>query len=182
MEALDEGIDWCFETFPEYLAALDRRPKRLNVGAFVGHSTLRLFVLGGEERPATDDEVATMRGLVREAMQHGAIGFSTSRQPNHQGAFGRPVPSRFADVDEIYALTSVLGDLGKGVVEVSIGPGLVARPVLGDGGALRRAGDVDRARRRAPTSPAPRCARSTGARRCRARCTRRSRAARSSCR
>ncbi len=65
-----------------------------------------------------------MRGLVREAMQHGAIGFSTSRQPNHQGAFGRPVPSRFADVDEIYALTSVLGDLGKGVVEVSIGPGL----------------------------------------------------------
>jgi N-acyl-D-aspartate/D-glutamate deacylase len=123
-EALDEGIDWCFETFPEYLAALDRRPKRLNVGAFVGHSTLRLFVLGGEERPATDAEVSTMRGLVREAMQHGAIGFSTSRQPNHQGAFGRPVPSRFAEVDEVYALTSVLGDLGKGVVEVSIGPGL----------------------------------------------------------
>src|SRR5207237_2591629 len=90
----------------------------------VGHSTLRLFALGAEERPATEDEVRTMRELLREAMQHGAIGFSTSRQPNHQGAFGRPVPSRFADVDEVYALTSVLGALGKGVVEVSIGPGL----------------------------------------------------------
>ena len=124
MDALNEGIDWCFETFPEYLAALDERRKRINVGAFVGHSTLRLFVVGAEERPATDEEVATMRTLLREAMQEGAIGFSTSRQPNHQGAFGRPVPSRFADVEEVYALTAVLGELGKGVVEVSIGPGL----------------------------------------------------------
>jgi N-acyl-D-aspartate/D-glutamate deacylase len=123
-EALDEGIDWCFETFPEYLDAIDRRAKRINVGAFVGHSTLRLFVLGGEERAATDEEVATMKTLLREAIDAGAVGFSTSRQPNHQGAFGRPVPSRFAEVSEIDALTSVLGDAGKGVVEVSIGPGL----------------------------------------------------------
>jgi N-acyl-D-aspartate/D-glutamate deacylase len=124
MDALDEGIDWCFETFPEYLAAIDARRKRLNVGAFVGHSTLRLFVLGGEERPATADEIEEMRRLLREAMTVGAVGFSTSRQPNHQGAFGRPVPSRFAEMTEVYALTSVLGELGKGVVEVSIGPGL----------------------------------------------------------
>ena len=124
MEALDQGIDWCFETFPEYLDAIDRRAKRINVGAFVGHSTLRLFVMGSEERPATEDEVSRMAALLREAMELGAIGFSTSRQPNHQGAFGRPVPSRFADVEEVYALTSVLGELGKGVVEVSIGPGL----------------------------------------------------------
>jgi N-acyl-D-aspartate/D-glutamate deacylase len=123
-EALDEGIDWCFETFPEYLDAIDRRAKRINVGAFVGHSTLRLFVLGGDERAATDDEVATMKGLLREAIDAGAVGFSTSRQPNHQGAYGRPVPSRFAEVSEIDALTSVLGEAGKGVVEVSIGPGL----------------------------------------------------------
>jgi N-acyl-D-aspartate/D-glutamate deacylase len=123
-EALDEGIDWCFETFPEYLDAIDRRAKRINVGAFVGHSTLRLFVLGGDERAATDDEVATMQRLLREAIDAGAVGFSTSRQPNHQGAYGRPVPSRFAEVSEIEALTSVLGEAGKGVVEVSIGPGL----------------------------------------------------------
>ncbi|WP_007508182.1 amidohydrolase family protein [Pseudofrankia saprophytica] len=124
MEALKAGIDWCFETFPEYLAALDARAKRLNVGVFIGHSPLRLFVTGGEERPATDDELATMRRLVREALDAGAIGFSTSRQPAHSGAYGRPVPSRFAEVDEVYQLAEVLGEAGKGVLAVSIGPGL----------------------------------------------------------
>ena len=122
--ALESGIDWSFETFPEYLQALDDRPKRLNVGAFLGHSPLRLWVMGADERPATSDELAAMQGLLREAMEAGAIGFSTSRQPAHQGAFGRPVPSRFAEVDETYALAAVLGELGKGVVQVSIGPGL----------------------------------------------------------
>ncbi|RAY12651.1 amidohydrolase [Actinomadura craniellae] len=124
MEALDAGIDWCFETFPDYLAAIDRRRKRLNVGAFIGHSPLRLFVTGGEERPATPAEIDTMRGLVREAVAAGAIGFSTSRQPAHQGAYGRPVPSRFAETDEIYSIAEVLGELGKGVMQVSIGPGM----------------------------------------------------------
>ncbi len=124
MEALNAGIDWCFETFPEYFAALEQRAKRLNVGAFIGHSPLRLFVLGGEERAASPDELETMRGLLREALEVGAIGFSTSRQPAHQGAFGRPVPSRFAEVDEVEAMAAVLGELGKGVLQVSIGPGL----------------------------------------------------------
>jgi N-acyl-D-aspartate/D-glutamate deacylase len=124
MDALETGIDWCFETFPEYLRAVDERPKRLNVGAFIGHTPLRLSVLGGEERPATAGELDTMRALVREAMEAGAVGFSTSRQPAHQGAFGRPVPSRFAEVDEVYELAAVLGELGKGIVQVSIGPGL----------------------------------------------------------
>jgi N-acyl-D-amino-acid deacylase len=124
MEALDQGIDWCFETFPEYLDAVDQRPKRLNVAAFVGHSTLRLFALGGEERPATEIELARMRRILDEAMQAGAIGFSTSRAPSHQGAFGRPVPSRFAEADEVDALASVLGERGKGVIEIAAGPGL----------------------------------------------------------
>jgi N-acyl-D-aspartate/D-glutamate deacylase len=124
LDALEAGIDWCFESFPEYLRAIDQRPKRLNVGAFVGHSPLRLYVVGTGERPATGGEIAAMRRIVREAMEAGAIGFSTSRQPAHQGAYGRPVPSRFADVDEVYALASVLGELGRGVIQVSIGPGL----------------------------------------------------------
>ncbi len=124
MDALAAGIDWTFETFPEYLTALDHLNKRVNVGAFVGHSTLRLFVVGADERAATAAEVHEMRELLREALRLGAIGFSTSRQPNHQGAYGRPVPSRFAELDEVYALTEVLGEEGKGVVEVSIGPGL----------------------------------------------------------
>ncbi len=123
-DALDAGIDWCFETFPEYLAAIDARPKRLNVGAFLGHSPLRLFVVGNAERPATADELESMRRLLREALDAGAIGFSTSRQPAHQGAYGRPVPSRFAELDEIDELAGVLGAAGRGIVQVSIGPGL----------------------------------------------------------
>jgi N-acyl-D-aspartate/D-glutamate deacylase len=124
LEALEAGIDWCFESFPEYLGALDARAKRLNVGAFVGHSPVRLFVLGGEERAASADEVDAMCAVVREAIEAGAIGFSTSRQPAHQGAYGRPVPSRFAEVDEVDAIAGVLGSLGRGVLQVSIGPGL----------------------------------------------------------
>ncbi|MQY26183.1 N-acyl-D-amino-acid deacylase family protein [Nocardia aurantia] len=124
MEALNAGIDWCFETFPQYLTALESRRKRLNVGAFLGHTPLRLFVLGGEERAATPDELERMRALVREALAAGAIGLSTSRQPAHQGAFGRPVPSRFAEVDEVDTLAAVLGESGKGVLQVSIGPGM----------------------------------------------------------
>jgi N-acyl-D-aspartate/D-glutamate deacylase len=124
MEALNAGIDWCFETFPQYMSALAERSKRLNVGAFIGHTPLRLFVLGGEERAATASEVGRMGELLREALDAGAIGFSTSRQPAHQGAFGRPVPSRFAEIDEVGAMAAVLGAAGKGVMQISIGPGL----------------------------------------------------------
>ncbi len=124
MDALNAGIDWCFTTFPQYLDALDRRRKRLNVAVFLGHSALRLFVVGSDERPATGEEVKKMRALLREALRAGAIGFSTSRAPQHQGAFGRPVPSRFAQVEEVYALASVLGEMGKGVLAVAVGPGL----------------------------------------------------------
>ncbi|MFI0354995.1 amidohydrolase family protein [Actinomadura sp. 9N407] len=124
MEALDAGIDWCFETFPQYLSAIEARRKRLNVGAFIGHTPLRLFVLDGEERAATPAEVGHMGALLREAIGAGAIGFSTSRQPAHQGAFGRPVPSRFAEVDEVDAMAAVLGEAGRGILQVSIGPGL----------------------------------------------------------
>jgi N-acyl-D-aspartate/D-glutamate deacylase len=122
--ALEAGIDWSFESFTQYLDAIDARAKRLNVGAFIGHTPLRLFVTGGEERPATPAELEQMRSLVGEAMDAGAVGFSTSRQPAHQGAFGRPVPSRFAEVDEVYALAGVLGEKKKGVLAISLGPGL----------------------------------------------------------
>jgi N-acyl-D-aspartate/D-glutamate deacylase len=124
MDALNTGIDWCFESFPEYLTALDKRSKRLNVAAFIGHSPLRLYVVGPEERPATVEELATMRDLLRQAVEAGAIGFSTSRAPQHQGAYGRPVPSRFAAPDEVFNLASALGDAGKGVIQGAAGPGL----------------------------------------------------------
>ena len=125
-EALAAGIPWTFETYPEYLDALDRTPKRLNVGSMIGHTALRLYVLGDEavERPATDEEVASMKSMVAEALRAGALGFATSKSPNHVGAGGRPVPSRFAEPDEVFRIAEALRDEGTGIVQVTPGPGL----------------------------------------------------------
>src|SRR2546422_4498435 len=94
VEALAAGIPWTFETFPEYLDAIDRTPLRLNAAVMIGHTPLRLYVMGidATERAATDDEVARMQELVGDAIDAGAVGFATSKSPAHAGAFGKPVP------------------------------------------------------------------------------------------
>jgi N-acyl-D-aspartate/D-glutamate deacylase len=121
-EVLTEGIDWTFETFPEYLAAIARIPKRCNVGAMIGHSTLRPYVLGDNEpREATADEIATQRRLVLEAMQAGAIGFSSSHHKSHFGEKGLPVASRHSAPDEIVEIAGALRDYGRGVVQFTRG-------------------------------------------------------------
>jgi N-acyl-D-aspartate/D-glutamate deacylase len=123
-EALEEGIgEWPFVTFPQYLDALDRRAKAINVGVLVGHTPVRLYAMGGAsiERKATADEIARMRGVVREAIEAGAVGFSTSQSPVHVGYKGLPVPSRLADFDEILTLASALRDAGKGVIQITVG-------------------------------------------------------------
>ncbi|MDA0653373.1 MAG: amidohydrolase family protein [Proteobacteria bacterium] len=122
--ALNAGMgDWPFETFPQYLDAIESRGTAINVAAYIGHTPLRLYVMGEDayERAATDEEIASMRALVREAMEAGALGFATSESPNHVGAEGRPVPSRFASFDEIRTLASALRDVGKGIVQISAG-------------------------------------------------------------
>ncbi len=115
---LMEGIAWEFETFPEYLDAVARRGSALNFTAYVGHSAVRLFVMGDAayERAAMPDEIATMAAIVREAIAHGAAGFSTSFSFAHRGVDGKPVPSRFAAADEVEALFLAADDAGKGVV------------------------------------------------------------------
>lgn len=125
-EALEAGVEWSFETFPEYLDALDRIHKRLNVGAMIGHTPLRLYVLGDEsiERSATDEEIATMRRIVDEAILAGALGFATSRAPTHSGAGGKPVPSRLAEPDEVFAIADALRERKRGIIQVTPGPGL----------------------------------------------------------
>ena len=125
-EALEAGIPWTFETFPEYLDTLDATAKRLNVGAMIGHTPLRLYVLGEDatERAATDDEVARMRDIVRDAISAGAIGFATSKSPTHSGAWGKPVPSRLAEKDEVFGIAAALKDAGRGIVQVTPGVGL----------------------------------------------------------
>jgi N-acyl-D-aspartate/D-glutamate deacylase len=120
-DALRAGIDWQWETFPQYLDAVERLRPAINVAAFVGHSAIRYFVMQEEaaQREATPEELARMRGLVREAMQAGAIGFSTSEAPTHFFGDGTPVPSRVAPRTEILELAKALADVGRGIVEVA---------------------------------------------------------------
>jgi N-acyl-D-aspartate/D-glutamate deacylase len=118
------GIAWEFETIPEYLDAVARRGTTLNFTAYVGHSALRLYVMGDAayERAATPDEIERMCALVREGMAAGAAGFSTSFSYAHRGVDGKPVPSRFAERDEVDALFMAAGETGKGVVLITPGP------------------------------------------------------------
>ena len=125
LEALEAGlgIDWPFETFPQYLDALEKRGSAINVAALFGHTPLRLYVMGEEstERAAAADEIAAMKKLVREAMEAGAIGFGTSVAVSHNGYAGKPVPSRQATVEEMDALASVMGEMKRGLMQVTIG-------------------------------------------------------------
>ncbi len=141
IDALEGGLgyEWPFETFPQYLDAIERRGAAINFGALVGHTPVRLYVMGEDstERAATEAEIARMRRIVREALDAGAVGFATSKAFTHIGYLGKPVPSRFADWNEIETLTSTLGETGRGIVEVTPGTGLMydefAQIVRGNG-------------------------------------------------
>ena len=123
LDALREGVDWDFETYPEYLAMLERKGTVPNVACFVGHSSVRTYVLGDEasSRPATPSEVAEMKSIVCDAMEAGAIGFSTTTLEQHNGENGIPMPSRLADEHEMLELTGALGEVGKGVFMLTKG-------------------------------------------------------------
>jgi N-acyl-D-amino-acid deacylase len=118
LDALREGIDWGFETFPEYLDLLQKKGVGPNVACFVGHSSVRTFVLGGDasKRAANADEVKSMRNIVCEAMEAGACGFATTRSYQHNGEAGIPMPSRLADEHEMTTLSGALRDSGKGLL------------------------------------------------------------------
>jgi N-acyl-D-amino-acid deacylase len=121
------GADWPFETFPEYLDAIERRGAAINVGVLLGHTPLRIYVMGEEatERAATPEETQRMRALVGEALAAGAVGLATSKSPTHVGWAGRPVPSRLAELDELRALAGALGAAGAGVLQATLGRGLL---------------------------------------------------------
>jgi N-acyl-D-aspartate/D-glutamate deacylase len=121
--SLTEGIVWDFRTYPEYLELVRSRGTVVNFTAYVGHSSVRLFVMGDAayERAATAEEIAQMAALVTEAIGAGAAGFSTSFAYTHRGMDGKPVPSRFAEPDEVEALFRAAGRTGKGVVLATAG-------------------------------------------------------------
>ncbi|MFN0163881.1 MAG: N-acyl-D-amino-acid deacylase family protein [Burkholderiales bacterium] len=123
LEALRAGIEWDFQTYPEYLDALERKGSVPNVASFVGHSSVRTWVLGADasKRAASKAEVGEMKRLVREAMQAGAVGFATSTLEQHNGENGVPMPSRLADEHEMMELTGALGESGRGVFMLTKG-------------------------------------------------------------
>jgi N-acyl-D-aspartate/D-glutamate deacylase len=120
--ALHEGIRWNWETFPEYLDSLDRMPRVLDIGAQVPHAALRGYVMGDRgadhaEVP-TAAEIAEMGRLVAEALDAGALGFSTSRSVAHKAADGRYTPSLTATAAEMLGIARAMGTAGKGVLEI----------------------------------------------------------------
>lgn len=126
VDALRSGLgDWGFETFPEYLDALQKNGCAVNMAAMIGHTALRMYVMGEDatEREATAEEIAIQRRLVTEALEAGALGFATSRANTHVGYEGRPVPSRMATPEEIIEIAQALGDVG-GVMQATQGRGL----------------------------------------------------------
>ncbi len=120
-EALAAGIRWEWETFPDYLAALERWQPALNVAVFIGHSALRYYVMrdAATQRCATPEELDRMAALVREAIAAGAWGFSSSESPTHFFGDGTPVPSRVAPREELLAIAKALRDFSRGVVEIA---------------------------------------------------------------
>jgi N-acyl-D-amino-acid deacylase len=120
-DAIMGGLSWEWETYGQYLAELDRRPKGLNVGGMVGHSALRRYVMGDRalDVDPTAEDLAAMADLVDEAMAAGALGLSSSRTILHTGADGQPIPGTYAGLDELRALTDVLGRHGRGVFETA---------------------------------------------------------------
>lgn len=120
-EALRAGVRWEWETFPQYLDAIERIRPAINMAVFVGHSAIRYYVMGNEasQRGATAAELDAMRGVLREALASGAVGFSTSESPTHFFGDGTPVPSRVAPREEITALCTVMRDFPARVIEVA---------------------------------------------------------------
>jgi N-acyl-D-aspartate/D-glutamate deacylase len=123
LDALRHGIDWGFESFPEYLDMLEKKGVGPNVACYVGHSSVRTFVLRDDasKRVADADEVKRMRNIVTEAMEAGACGFATTRSYQHNGEAGIPMPSRLADEHEMISLSGALRDGGKGVLMMTKG-------------------------------------------------------------
>ncbi|HZR79553.1 MAG TPA: amidohydrolase family protein [Candidatus Binatia bacterium] len=121
-ESLTAGLAWDWESFPEYLDALARRPRLVDVGAYVAHGALRAYVMGergARNEPATSGDTAEMARLVYEAVSAGALGFSTSRTIGHRAVDGDPVPGTFASEDELFAIGRALAKAGRGIFEVA---------------------------------------------------------------
>jgi len=120
--ALTEGITWGWESFPEYLTALEGMGRVVDIGTQVPHGAVRAYVMGergSRNEPATAEDIAAMAALVKDGIAAGALGFSTSRTIVHRAVDGEPVPGTFAAEDEIFGIGQALKSLGAGVFELA---------------------------------------------------------------
>ena len=122
-ETLEAGVRWEFESYGEYLEAVERGGVAINFGGYVGHTPVRAYVLGDDayERKATDAEIVRMKQVVADSIRDGALGFSSDRAGFHLGDGGRPVPSVVASQEELEALMRVPQEIGLGVVHIAAG-------------------------------------------------------------
>jgi N-acyl-D-aspartate/D-glutamate deacylase len=120
-DAMAAGIDWSWETYPEYLDFVDRTPKGINYAGYVGHSALRTWAMGERafEQEADEDDLARMVGQLRDSIRAGAMGFTTSMSVNHATSDDRPVASRMAGWNEIEVLVGEMGRMGAGIFELA---------------------------------------------------------------
>ena len=120
--ALHDGIRWAWETFPEYLDALDATPTALDVAALAPHGAIRAYVMGergAKNQPASPEDIERIAAIVQEAVEAGAVGVSTSRTILHTAVDGEPVPGTFAAEDELFAMGHALAAAGRGVFELA---------------------------------------------------------------
>ena len=118
MDVLQAGVPWNWETFPQYKSAIGQR-QGVNVGTLVGHSAVRLYAMGDEcsDRDATPAELETMRRIVRESLEAGALGLSITRNMNHFDIAGKRIPAACAPESELFALADVLRESGTGIMQ-----------------------------------------------------------------
>ena len=124
LNSLLTGVNWEFESFGQYMDQLRRIGPYINTAVFAGHSVIRTAVMGAEGSSKVDpspEQLQTMQSMVRDAMDHGAIGFASSFSPNHSGYGGIPMPSTIASEAELRALTAILGEKKKGVFMMATG-------------------------------------------------------------
>ena len=120
--ALAEGINWTWETFPQYLDALDAMPRAVDIAAQVPHGSVRAYVMGergARNEAATPDEITEMAAIVQESLEAGAVGFTTSRTQLHRSKDGEPVPGTYASADELLGIGRAMGRVGHGVFEMA---------------------------------------------------------------
>lgn len=118
---LTEGLSWDWETFPDYLEALEKRPRDIDIGAYLPHSPLRVYVMGERavrREEATADDLRRMQDIVREALGAGALGFATSRVTSHRNSRGEAIPTYESDMSELLAIGDAMKEAGTGIIQI----------------------------------------------------------------